>query len=88
VADKHERSRKIFEASRRLMPGGVNSPVRAFQAVGGDPVVFAYGKGARLFVLADGQVVFLETKKIRPARDALPDANLTVHGLKGRDLAP
>jgi prepilin-type N-terminal cleavage/methylation domain-containing protein len=45
-------------------------------------------KGARLFVLADGQVVYLETKRIRPARDELPDANLTVHGLKGRDLAP
>jgi glutamate-1-semialdehyde 2,1-aminomutase len=49
VAKPHERSRQIFEASRRLMPGGVNSPVRAFQAVGGEPVVFAYGRGSRLF---------------------------------------
>jgi glutamate-1-semialdehyde 2,1-aminomutase len=49
VADKHERSRKIFEASRRLMPGGVNSPVRAFQAVGGEPIVFAYGRGPRFW---------------------------------------
>jgi glutamate-1-semialdehyde 2,1-aminomutase len=31
------------------MPGGVNSPVRAFKAVGGEPIVFALGKGARLF---------------------------------------
>jgi len=31
------------------MPGGVNSPVRAFQAVGGEPVVIAYGKGPHLF---------------------------------------
>jgi glutamate-1-semialdehyde 2,1-aminomutase len=31
------------------MPGGVNSPVRAFRAVGGEPVVFAIGKGARLY---------------------------------------
>ena len=31
------------------MPGGVNSPVRAFQAVGGEPPIIAYGKGARLF---------------------------------------
>ena len=30
------------------MPGGVNSPVRAFRAVGGDPIVIAYGKGAHL----------------------------------------
>ena len=31
------------------MPGGVNSPVRAFQAVGGEPRVFAYGRGPRLY---------------------------------------
>jgi glutamate-1-semialdehyde 2,1-aminomutase len=31
------------------MPGGVNSPVRAFRAVGGEPVVFAYGKGPYLY---------------------------------------
>ncbi|MGB2695760.1 MAG: glutamate-1-semialdehyde 2,1-aminomutase [Dehalococcoidia bacterium] len=49
MATSHERSRQVFEASRRLMPGGVNSPVRAFQAVGGDPVIIAYGRGARLF---------------------------------------
>jgi len=49
VAKQHDRSRQIFDASRRLMPGGVNSPVRAFQAVGGEPIVFAYGKGPRLF---------------------------------------
>ncbi len=49
VAKSHERSRKVFEASRRLMPGGVNSPVRAFRAVGGEPVVFAYGRGPYLY---------------------------------------
>jgi glutamate-1-semialdehyde 2,1-aminomutase len=49
MSDKHVRSRKIFEASRRLMPGGVNSPVRAFKAVGGEPIVIAYGKGSHLF---------------------------------------
>ena len=31
------------------MPGGVNSPVRAFKAVGGEPVVMAYGKGSHIF---------------------------------------
>jgi glutamate-1-semialdehyde 2,1-aminomutase len=45
----HERSRKIFEASQQLMPGGVNSPVRAFRAVGGEPIVFAYGRGPRVW---------------------------------------
>ena len=32
----------------RLMPGGVNSPVRAFRAVGGQPIVMARGRGARV----------------------------------------
>jgi glutamate-1-semialdehyde 2,1-aminomutase len=43
-----ERSRTLFEQSQRLIPGGVNSPVRAFRAVGGTPVFFRSGKGARL----------------------------------------
>ncbi len=43
------RSRELFERARQLMPGGVSSPVRAFQAVGGDPVVIAYGRGPHVF---------------------------------------
>jgi glutamate-1-semialdehyde 2,1-aminomutase len=42
-----ETSRALFERSRELMPGGVNSPVRAFGAVGGTPVFFREGRGAR-----------------------------------------
>ena len=49
----HERSKAIHEAARELLPGGVDSPVRAFKAVGGEPVVIAYGSGAHLFD-ADG----------------------------------
>ena len=44
----HERSRQLFEASQRVIPGGVNSPVRAFRSVGGTPVFFREGRGARL----------------------------------------
>jgi glutamate-1-semialdehyde 2,1-aminomutase len=44
----HERSRKLFDLSQQLIPGGVNSPVRAFRAVGGTPIFFREGKGARL----------------------------------------
>jgi glutamate-1-semialdehyde 2,1-aminomutase len=44
----HERSRELFERSLRLIPGGVNSPVRAFRAVGGTPVFFREGRGARV----------------------------------------
>ena len=44
----HERSRSLFERSQQLIPGGVNSPVRAFRAVGGTPVFFRQGRGSRL----------------------------------------
>ncbi len=44
----YERSRDLFERSRQLIPGGVNSPVRAFGAVGGTPVFFRAGRGSRL----------------------------------------
>lgn len=42
-------------------------------------------RGARSFLFADGQVVFLHAEQIRPAHDGLPDVNLTINGIKGRD---
>jgi glutamate-1-semialdehyde 2,1-aminomutase len=39
-------SSRWHERARRSIPGGVNSPVRAFRSVGGDPVTFASGRGA------------------------------------------
>ena len=45
-------------------------------------------QGARNFLFADGQVVFLHAEQIHPARDNLPDANLTINGIKGRDWTP
>lgn len=50
----YERSQQLFEASQSLIPGGVNSPVRAFRSVGGTPVFFKRGEGAWL-VDADGR---------------------------------
>lgn len=41
-------SRKLFDKARTLMPGGVNSPVRAFRAVGGEPIFIACGKGSKI----------------------------------------
>jgi glutamate-1-semialdehyde 2,1-aminomutase len=43
------KSRALFERAQKLMPGGVNSPVRAFRSVGGDPLFIARGEGARLY---------------------------------------
>ena len=37
----HDRSRALMERGRALLPGGVDSPVRAYNSVGGDPVVLA-----------------------------------------------
>ncbi len=39
----------LFDRSQLLIPGGVNSPVRAFRSVGGTPVFFARGQGARVW---------------------------------------
>jgi len=43
------RSEDCFAAAQRHIPGGVNSPVRAFRAVGGTPVFFARAEGSRLY---------------------------------------
>lgn len=40
------RNQQLFERSQQYIPGGVNSPVRAFKSVGGTPVFFRRGKGA------------------------------------------
>ena len=47
------RNEELFAAAQRVIPGGVNSPVRAFRAVGGTPRFFAHGSGARVWD-ADG----------------------------------
>ncbi len=50
---EHKKSDELFERSKRLMPGGVNSPVRAFGAVNRNPVFIESAKGAYLYD-ADG----------------------------------
>ncbi|MFZ5557050.1 MAG: glutamate-1-semialdehyde 2,1-aminomutase [Pseudomonadota bacterium] len=48
------RNDALFERSQNFIPGGVNSPVRAFRSVGGTPVFFARARGARVWD-ADGK---------------------------------
>lgn len=48
------RNHQLFEQSQQYIPGGVNSPVRAFRSVGGEPVFFQRGQGA-YFWDADGK---------------------------------
>ncbi len=45
----HKNSRILYRRSLRYLPGGVNSPVRAFKAVGGTPLFFTRGHGAFLY---------------------------------------
>jgi glutamate-1-semialdehyde 2,1-aminomutase len=50
---KFEQSRKLQKRAEQLIPGGVNSPVRAFRSVGGDPPFIVRGQGAHIWD-ADG----------------------------------
>ena len=45
----NDRSKKLFEEAKKVIPGGVNSPVRAFKSVGGTPIFIKNAKGAYLF---------------------------------------
>ncbi len=45
---RRKKSRELFRKALGLMPGGVNSPVRAFRAVGGEPVFIASGRGSKI----------------------------------------
>ena len=49
----HSKSEELFRRAQTLIPGGVNSPVRAFRSVGGNPLFLARGEGSHIFD-ADG----------------------------------
>ena len=52
---KRNKSEKLFEKARTLLPGGVNSPVRAFKAVGGNPLFIQKAEGSKVMDV-DGNV--------------------------------
>lgn len=54
---KTTKSEEIFAAAQKLMPGGVNSPVRAFKSVGGQPIVFDRVKGPYIWDVDDNQYI-------------------------------
>jgi hypothetical protein len=45
----HTHSEELFRRAQEIIPGGVNSPVRAFRSVGGKPVFIARGQGSHIF---------------------------------------
>jgi glutamate-1-semialdehyde 2,1-aminomutase len=54
---KTTKSEEIFAAAQKLMPGGVNSPVRAFKSVGGQPIVFDRVQGAYIWDVDGNQYI-------------------------------
>ena len=52
----YKRSSALFAEAQKVIPGGVNSPVRAFKAVGGEPIFVEKAKGAYLYD-ADGNAL-------------------------------
>jgi glutamate-1-semialdehyde 2,1-aminomutase len=50
-------SSRLFPMAKKVMPGGVNSPVRAFNAVGGDPLFIKRAKGARIIDVDNNEFI-------------------------------
>jgi len=44
-----EKSKILFERAKKILPGGVNSPVRAFKSVGGTPIFIERGEGSKIY---------------------------------------
>ncbi len=55
----HSSSTRLFQQAKQVIPGGVNSPVRAFKAVGGQPLFIKSAKGAYLIDSDDNQYIDL-----------------------------
>ena len=53
----HTKSTAAFEAAKKVIPGGVNSPVRSFRSVGGNPPFVARGCGSKLYDLDDNEYI-------------------------------
>jgi glutamate-1-semialdehyde 2,1-aminomutase len=53
----HSKSEALFRRAVEIIPGGVNSPVRAFKSVGGQPVFMARGQGSRIFDVDGNQYI-------------------------------
>ena len=51
------RSEELFQTASKLMPGGVNSPVRAFKSVGGTPLFIKRGEGCRLYDVDGNELI-------------------------------
>ncbi|MDR3687185.1 MAG: glutamate-1-semialdehyde 2,1-aminomutase [Coriobacteriia bacterium] len=53
----HDKSSELFASAQKFIPGGVNSPVRAFKSVGIDPIFYARAKGSRVWDVDDNEYI-------------------------------
>ena len=56
---KYSNSEKAFNKAVHLMPGGVNSPVRAFKSVGMSPILWRAGKGSKIIDVDGNEYVIM-----------------------------
>lgn len=54
---KHSKSQALYSESIKHIPGGVNSPVRAFKSVGGDPLFIQRGHGSKIYDVDDNEYI-------------------------------
>lgn len=55
--NEQKKSPQLFHEAQRYLPGGVDSPVRAFKAVGGTPLFIVKGKGAKIYDADDNEFI-------------------------------
>ncbi|WP_226656490.1 glutamate-1-semialdehyde 2,1-aminomutase [Pseudalkalibacillus hwajinpoensis] len=53
----YDRSKEAFKEASKVMPGGVNSPVRAFKSVGMDPIFMEKGKGSKIYDIDQNEYI-------------------------------
>ncbi len=54
---KRQESKKLFKKAKKFIPGGVNSPVRAFKSVGGEPLFIKRAKAAKVYDVDDNEFI-------------------------------
>jgi len=81
------RSEELFSKAKQHIPGGVNSPVRAFNGVGGDPIFFNRGQGAYLWDEDDNRYIdYVASWGPMIAGHAQPDVIAAVQETVGNSL--
>ena len=82
------RSHDLFQSACQHIPGGVNSPVRAFKGVGGDPVFFTRGEGPWLYDADDKRYIdYVASWGPMIAGHAHPEIIAAVNAAAGRGLS-